>query len=71
MKRRFSADEWLNLSPKERIELCRAMAQEATALSLADATPSRRSYQDLADQWTRLADEMEALLDEEGSGSDL
>ena len=55
---RFKADEWNTLAPSERVRRCRLWAAEA--LALADkALPLKQTYQNMADQWTTLAREIE------------
>jgi hypothetical protein len=60
MQYRFNAKEWVNLSPGERVKRCRIMAYEASELGLAAATPQmKRMYLELAQDWQRLAQEIE------------
>lgn len=59
MDHRFDSDEWDRLTPTQRIDLCRLMADESRKLS-ARATPElERIYLNLADQWSALASQFE------------
>lgn len=59
MEYRFKADEWDALTPAERVHRCRLWAVEAQ--DLADRAPPKltATYQNIADQWAKLADEIE------------
>lgn len=53
------ADEFLTLPLKERVKKSRAFAAEAKASALRAAPHLRAAFLDLAEQWAKLADEME------------
>jgi hypothetical protein len=59
----FKAEEFLMLSPIERIKWCRAMAQEAESLAAGASGELRTAYADLAKQWTLLAQEISRTRD--------
>jgi len=59
MEPNFKAEEFLSLSPKERVRWCRRMAREADSLAIAANAELRAAYADLAKQWSLLADEIE------------
>jgi hypothetical protein len=56
---RFKADEWNALTPAERVRRCLLWAVEAQ--ELADRAPPKlaAAYQDIADHWAKLAEEIE------------
>ncbi len=56
--------EFLGSDGPERAKKCRQLAAEAEALATSANNPSmRESYLDLAQQWTKLADEIEQAVD--------
>ena len=59
MDYRFKADEWNALTPAERVRRCLLWAVEAQ--QLADTAPPTVTaiYQNIADQWENLAEEIE------------
>jgi len=61
MEYRFKADEWDALAPAERMRRCLLWAVEAQ--EIADKSPPKlaAAYQDIADQWAKLADEIDEL----------
>ncbi len=59
MEYRFKAEEWKSLSPQQRASRCRLMAAEARALADGAAPDVKLSYLKIADDWMRLADEIE------------
>jgi hypothetical protein len=52
-------DAWHDLTPQERIGLCRAKAKEAQAQAYASTPSHMIAYQVLAAQWLDLAAEIE------------
>jgi len=56
---RFKAEEWNALTPAERVRRCRLWAVEAQ--EIADKAPPKlaATYQDIADQWAKLGEEIE------------
>ena len=54
----FTADLWAKLTHAERIEHCRLAANEAERYAKNASPDSRPLYQQLADQWQKLAAEM-------------
>ena len=63
MEPNFKAQEFLTLSPVERVNLCRRMAQEAENLAAGASGELRTAYADLAKQWTLLAREISRTRD--------
>jgi hypothetical protein len=63
LEKRFSADEWKNLTAEERIRGCRLIAEEAEKFAATEHTDAAQYYLKLAKQWTELADEMQAQND--------
>ena len=60
MEYRFNADEWKTLTKTEQVRRCRLMATQARALAENGGSPDLiRSYLRIADDWDRLADEVE------------
>jgi len=59
MEYRFKADEWNGLNPAERVRRCLLWAVEAQ--EIADKAPPELTaiYEDIADQWAKLAEEIE------------
>jgi len=58
----FNAEEFLKLPVRDRVKLCRAMAEHANALAQKAAPKYRAYYLEIAKQWLTLADEMEQSL---------
>jgi len=58
MEPNFKAEEFLSLSPQERVRWCRRMAQEAESLAITANAELGAAYADLAKQWSLLADEI-------------
>jgi len=54
----FKAEEFLTLSPRERVAWCRRMALEAESLAAGTSGELRTAYADLARQWSLLAEEI-------------
>jgi len=52
-------DEFSKLPLSERIKKCRALAAEAKQSAVNAAPHLRSAFLDLAEQWSKLADEME------------
>jgi hypothetical protein len=62
MEYRFNAEEWKTLTTRERVRRCRLMAAQARALAVNGGAPELiRSYLRIADDWERLADDVERL----------
>jgi hypothetical protein len=55
----FQWDEFVGLSIKDRIRKCHAMAMEAKDLAALADRDMRKTYLDIAHQWSVLADEMQ------------
>ena len=55
-------DKWPALTPAERVQLCRRLAQEAQSLGAAAPPKVKQTYLDLGSQWSQLADEIERTL---------
>ena len=60
--RDFTADEFERMSYLERIRVCRLQAVRARELGRRSGTPHRESYLRLADEWNRLASDIEQQL---------
>ena len=59
MDYRFNAEEWKGLSPQQQANRCRLMAGEARILAEESVSGEKLSYLKIADEWTRLAEEIE------------
>ena len=59
MEYRFKADEWKNLTTKERGRRCRLMAEEAQALAKGAPPALAETYLRIANDWLTLAMEIE------------
>ena len=59
MEYRFKAEEWKSLTPQQRASRCRLMAGEARALADEGDPGVKLSYLKIAEDWMRLADEIE------------
>jgi hypothetical protein len=55
----FDAEQFLAMSARDRVQLCRQMAERAQELADAAQPKYRASYLEIAKQWLMLADEME------------
>jgi len=55
----FDAEQFLAMPVKDRVQLCRQMAERAQELADAARPNYRDSYLEIAKQWLMLADEME------------
>jgi len=55
----FEADEWSALTPAEQVRRCLLLAVEAQ--EMADRSPPKLTaiYQNIADEWAKLAEEIE------------
>jgi len=62
MEYRFNAEEWKGLTPQQRASRCRLMAGEARALADEATSDVKFSYLKIADDWMRLADEIERAI---------
>ena len=63
MEYRFKSDEWARLSAAERIKRCRLIAFEASeAAAQADTREMKRIYLRLAEDWEKLAREIERMI---------
>jgi len=57
----FDAATFLALSLKERVELCKRLAERAQELADTTGPNYRASYSDIAKHWLQLAEEMERV----------
>ena len=64
----FSAKDFENLSPVERVRHCREMAKRAFALSQTAPPSHRKAYSEIARQWGELADDIERAQQRLSSG---
>jgi hypothetical protein len=55
---RFSAEEWAQMTPKQRIDRCTTLAEEAQKLADKADGKFRPLYLELKVQWLTLGDEM-------------
>jgi hypothetical protein len=55
----FNAEEFSKLPVRQRVKLCRSMAEHANALAQKASSKYRAYYLEIAKQWLTLADEME------------
>ena len=62
MDYRFKADEWDRLTPEECAKRCRLLASEAEALAKNALPDMKAEYLRLADNWLRLAKEIERTI---------
>ena len=58
MEHLFKAEDWKELSPADRAERCRLMAQEAQKLAKGSPPQLAVHYNQIAQDWLKLADEM-------------
>ena len=63
----FNAEQFLALSTKDRVNLCKRLAERAQELADAAAPKYRDNYLDIAKNWLQLADEMERVVTTENS----
>ena len=63
----FDAEQFLALSTKDRVNLCKRLAERAQELADAAAPKYRGNYLDIAKNWLQLADEMERVVTMENS----
>lgn len=59
MDDRFNSNDWDQLTPAQRINHCRVMAEESRKLSTGASPELQRIYLELANQWSALASELE------------
>ena len=62
----LAIEDWQTLSPQERIECCRRLAEEALDFA-AQSPPKSERYKKLAHRWTEMGAEMQRRLGERGS----
>ena len=58
----FATHLWSKLTVDERLEHCRQAAQEAERCAVRANPHIRNVYRDLADEWQKLAHEMQRTL---------
>ena len=61
-------DDWESITAAERIVRCRHSAKEAAAMAKNAPLGYRLRFEELAAQWHRLADELEAEVETSGRG---
>ena len=59
MEYRFKADEWHALTSAERVRRCLLLAVEAREIAEKAPPALVATYQDMADLWAQLAEEIE------------
>ncbi len=62
----FNAEEWSALTPVERAQRCRLLSRQTHRLAEKAPEDLKPIYEHLADQWEKLASEIERLLSEDG-----
>jgi hypothetical protein len=62
MEHRFKSDEWKDLAPEQRIRRCSLMAEQAQALAAGASEDLKSSYMHIADEWLRLAGDIERAV---------
>ena len=60
MDYQFNAEEWRRMGSTERVRRCRLFAHEANALALAADPTMEGAYLDIARDWEKLAEDIEA-----------
>ena len=55
----FKADEWNALTPAERVRRCLLWAVEAQEIANEAPPQLTAAYENIADQWAKLAEEIE------------
>ena len=60
MDHQFNAEEWGRMGSAERVQRCRSFAHEANALALAADPTAEGVYLDIAHDWEKLAEDIEA-----------
>ena len=59
MEYRFKSDEWNYLTAEQRVRRCHLMAEEAQALAGSASAHLAQSYMRIAEEWMKLADDIE------------
>src|SRR5688572_19525254 len=59
MEHRFKSDEWKTLTPEQRVRRCHLMAEQAQALATGASADLRLSYTCIAEEWMKLAGDIE------------
>ena len=59
MEHRFKSDEWKNLTSEQRVRRCALMAEEVQALAAGAPEDLSLSYRRIAEEWTKLAGDIE------------
>jgi len=59
MEYRFRSDEWKTLTPEQRVRRCHVMAEQAQALATGASADLRLSYTCIAEEWMKLAGDIE------------
>ena len=70
MEYRFKTEEWKDLSPSQRSRRCQLMAEEALALAEGASPGMKLSYTRIAEEWIRLADDIEQTATNAPSAAD-
>jgi hypothetical protein len=61
MDNQFNAEEWRRMGSAERVQRCRLLAHEANALALSADPTMGGAYLDIAHNWEKLAEDIEAV----------
>ena len=56
----LNAEEWNRMAPAERARRCRLFAHQASVLAVSAGPTMQRPYLDIAQDWEKLADDIEA-----------
>lgn len=59
MEYRFKSEEWKNLTSEQRVRRCHLMAEQAQALAEGASEDMRPSYMRIAEEWMKLAGDIE------------
>ena len=59
----FDVDEFMAMTPKERVRLCLRLAERAEELAVKASPKHRRHYETIAEEWMRLAEEMKQMAE--------
>ena len=58
----FDVDEFMAMTPQERVGVCLKLAQRAQALAEAAQAPHQKHYLVIAEEWLTLAEDMQRAI---------
>jgi len=61
----YKALDWERLTPSQRAARCRTLASEAAQCGGSAGDGLKKHYQELAEEWRKLALEIEATVDQD------